>query len=292
MNTVGKILVVLNLLFAVGFCGIVVVYRFNREEWRELAESRKQISIVYAASANAAHQQAKNLREQNKKLSAQFEQFMINSKSGEGDLAKQVEDLRKQVRDQAEIAKLEILNREKAVEEGKRLQKEVALLAKVVKQREEEILVAQTEVTKYRQEALTKEDIAKSAVQRAQNLLKQLQEKELQLVKQLIGGTGTAGTTAVGKANYENPPPAYVKGRIEKIDAKDRNLVQVSIGSDAGVKEDHTLEVYRLRPRPEYLGRLRIVEARHQTAVGRLMRSPTGGQAPLQEGDEVASKIR
>ena len=46
------------------------------------------------------------------------------------------------------------------------------------------------------------------------------------------------------------------------------------------------------RPRPEYLGMIRIVEANHQKAIGRLMRGRRTGQSDLRPGDEVASQIR
>ena len=87
------------------------------------------------------------------------------------------------------------------------------------------------------------------------------------------------------------PPPAYVKGIIEKVE-RDSGLVQISIGTDAGVGKDNTLEAYRLRPRPEYLGMIRIIDANQHKAVGRLMRVPSATQQPtLREGDEVASTL-
>jgi len=85
-----------------------------------------------------------------------------------------------------------------------------------------------------------------------------------------------------------NAPTEFVKGRVLKIDETDRTLVRVSLGSDDGVHKDNTLEVYRLQPEPEYLGRLLIREARSKEAVGRLMKPPFA-RSPLKAGDEVAS---
>ena len=59
-----------------------------------------------------------------------------------------------------------------------------------------------------------------------------------------------------------------------------------------GLKENNTLEVYRTRPRVEYLGRLVLRDVYHHTAVGRLMRVPGTPPPRLQVGDAVASKIQ
>ena len=103
-------------------------------------------------------------------------------------------------------------------------------------------------------------------------------------------GKGSDGSTSKDP-NGLNPPTAYVKGTILKIHADDKTLVEISIGSDHGVVKNNTLEVYRLQPRPEYLGTIRIVDARHQNSVGRLMRAGTSTVRQLQEGDIVASSI-
>ena len=68
--------------------------------------------------------------------------------------------------------------------------------------------------------------------------------------------------------------------------------MEISLGSDQGVNEGNTMEVYRLRPKPEYLGSIKILEAYHTKAVGRVMKSEDAGRhSPVVKGDEVASKI-
>jgi hypothetical protein len=113
-------------------------------------------------------------------------------------------------------------------------------------------------------------------------------EEEARQLDQFRAGNPTRPAVEVTSPNYHNPPPAYVKGQILKIDPTDRTLVKVSLGSDAGVNRDNTLEVYRLQPAPEYLGRLLIRKVTPTEAVGRLMKSSIV-RSPLMEGDEVAS---
>jgi hypothetical protein len=86
----------------------------------------------------------------------------------------------------------------------------------------------------------------------------------------------------------ESPPKDLIRGVIEKVDPKDPLLVQISIGSDAGITKGQTLEVYRLQPAPKYLGRVQIVQMTATTSIGRaLSTNPLGMRA----GDQVTSHL-
>jgi hypothetical protein len=73
-----------------------------------------------------------------------------------------------------------------------------------------------------------------------------------------------------------------------KILAVNDNLVEISVGSDAGLMVGHTLDVFRLTPKSKYIGMIRIVRVEKTKAVGQLLGKAT---ASLQLGDEVASKL-
>jgi hypothetical protein len=89
------------------------------------------------------------------------------------------------------------------------------------------------------------------------------------------------------------PPPVELKGVIEAIDPNDASRLSISIGSDAGLSINHTLEVYRLKPAPAYLGMIRIIDLTPQKAVAR--RIGNANLPPympiLQVGDEVTSSL-
>jgi RNA polymerase sigma factor (sigma-70 family) len=86
-----------------------------------------------------------------------------------------------------------------------------------------------------------------------------------------------------------NPSPMQSEGKIEKIHADDPSLVQISLGSDQGLKKNDALEVYRLDP-PTYLGQIRIVDVTPQQAVGRVERS-RANVPPLRVGDRVTTSL-
>jgi hypothetical protein len=86
----------------------------------------------------------------------------------------------------------------------------------------------------------------------------------------------------------KNPPADGVEGLVKQVDATS-GLVMISIGSDAGISEGNTLEVYRLKPQPLYLGTLRIVNVRSNEAVAK----PQGRvRGTIQVGDQVSSSIQ
>jgi RNA polymerase sigma factor (sigma-70 family) len=78
-----------------------------------------------------------------------------------------------------------------------------------------------------------------------------------------------------------------VRGKIQKVQG---DLLSLSVGADDGVRRGERLEIFRLQPRPEYVGRAEILEVQPHSAVARLLRrSPTQGP---RVGDEVARQIR
>ena len=101
------------------------------------------------------------------------------------------------------------------------------------------------------------------------------------------GFPGAGGPGGPGLPPGGNPPAGLIKGKVLKIDPKDKTLVEINVGTDNGVEKGHTLEVYRLQPRAEYLGRIQVVAASPHRAVGRAMMA-----ARIKVDDEVASSIR
>jgi len=102
---------------------------------------------------------------------------------------------------------------------------------------------------------------------------------------------GEYASTATLRVSVESvdDEPAKVRndaprGKIIKVDAKNR-LVEVSIGSDQGLKKGQILRVFHLEPNAEYLGDLRIIEVAAKRSVGRV--EPPAVGIKIQVGDNV-----
>ncbi|HZU38659.1 MAG TPA: TolC family protein [Gemmataceae bacterium] len=80
---------------------------------------------------------------------------------------------------------------------------------------------------------------------------------------------------------------ATAAGQVTAVDSK-TSLVIINIGSDAGVKKGEQFEVYRVKPKPEYVGKLRIVGVRPHEAVGQAM--DRWRTTPV-AGDQVSRRI-
>jgi DNA-directed RNA polymerase subunit L len=76
-----------------------------------------------------------------------------------------------------------------------------------------------------------------------------------------------------------------VEGMIKEVDDKNE-FVTISIGSDAGLAKGQTLDVYRLNPKPTYLGTVTILDAHPTESVGKPQT-----KEKLQAGDKVAGNI-
>jgi hypothetical protein len=82
-----------------------------------------------------------------------------------------------------------------------------------------------------------------------------------------------------------NVEPPLLRGRILDIDKDDR--AEVSLGSDDGLRQGHTLEIYR---GDKYLGRMQIEEARPHEAIGLILKEYK--QETIRKGDQVATRFR
>lgn len=90
-------------------------------------------------------------------------------------------------------------------------------------------------------------------------------------------------------AGKPQPPPVDVQGQVTGV-TTESGLVSINKGSDHGLAKNHTLEVYRLSPKPEWVGRIRIIQVSDHEAVGMLV-LPQNRKVTVLKGDLVGSSI-
>jgi len=81
------------------------------------------------------------------------------------------------------------------------------------------------------------------------------------------------------------PPP--VEGKVTELNLTRRSM-EISIGSDDGLAIGQELYVFRIQPRPEYIGKVKIVSVYPDQAVAEVIGNTVGGKK-VQEGDIVSS---
>ena len=82
-------------------------------------------------------------------------------------------------------------------------------------------------------------------------------------------------------------PSTWLEGVVKATDAQ-TGYITISIGSDSGLSKGDTLEVYRLRPDPAYLGIVEVIAVRADQAVAK---PASRVRSVIQVGDRVSSNV-
>jgi hypothetical protein len=289
MNTVGKILVILNFVFAIIVGAFLVIDFASRSNVQaDNTTLRRRNEIVTADRDTLMQENVENIN----KLKAKDLQHEEQSRKlrDQEDLAKaEKTGLENKLADKEREVETADAKLRKAVSDLEALKVAEADQKAIIKMREQTIIALQDDVNKYRTKAIANEQTANAFRDRNDQLLKEVQDLGQKLAVALAG-PGAGGLPTVRNPNEPNPPSTFVKGKIQKVDAG--GLVQISLGTDQGVNKNNTLEVFRTQPEPKYLGMVRIVDANFNSSVGRLI-VPAGAtvRPQLREGDNAWSKL-
>ena len=286
MTALGKILIFLNLVFAL-LVGILIIQVYaTRTSWRGAFERTSGFLTVSEANVKTLRADIDDVK---KKKDDEI-------KAVQGDLAKEKAEVARQQGLVAQADKQ--LQAERANHQQQRDNAGVSNAELERRQQETRALTAELNKANATNAELQKQgkqlqDEKMQAVinynsehDRNVRLLENMRQvsQKLELAEKKLQNLGSGVTVAESR----NPPPEDVEGIILDTDAK-TGLVTISIGSDHGISVGNTLEVFRIKPEPKYLGTIRIVDAQAHQAVGRLTAAPRYGA--LAKGDIVASKI-
>jgi len=304
MTIVGKILVFINLLFSLVVGYIVIMVHTTSVHWRQGFE-------VQAKELDVARKSERAYKEQNQEL--------IREKT---DLAKRLEGQGVKSTD-SYTAALDLLNgqvgslRADVAARDDRLKKQevdltearttLAKNTELVKQTEVEVQRRQEDFEKVRKTLFAEQanaskllqekneaDQRKAAAEIERNNAReralQLEAENRRLAEDLIRSkTNTTATANASTTTGKNPPTGNVEGHVTVVEG---GLVKLDVGSDRGLREGHTLEVFRLSNTPgqsRYLGTLRVMKVTPYDAAAQMMTKPS---EPIRVGDEVAPTTR
>jgi hypothetical protein len=305
MTVVGKILVFLNLVFALVVGAFVVLDYTTRTHWaagyKKLEESYK----VVAASNKTYQEEVAKLSKEKADLNEAMTTAvgkMVELKGADDAnrvaeiaakeltrLRQKNEDLKGEVKtakDDAAKARSEVADfkavSDRALVDVKKRQDDVDKMRTTLKLETVKNIELQKQMNDLRDRAVGAE-IQQDAFKKMAGRL----EEELQRTyRDMARMRANIGPGATSTARGKNPPPDNVEGLIRRTDSS--GLVTITIGSDAGVARGHTMEVFRLGRNPKYIGTIRIVEVTHHQAVGQPASRLNGR---IEVGDRVASRI-
>jgi len=286
MTIFGKILVFLNLVFALIVGGLLMVDFLNRTNWQEGFNKQKALLDAVVADRNQALVELDTAKTDNDKklqtaandlaaLRAQLDAAQRKAATAEQNLADLQANIRKGNADVTGTIASSTARKE-----------QVDQLTKDVEKLRKEKLDVIEEKNAERRARIQADVEAKTFKVRNLELEAQMRD----MARELVRSKGTTGTVVSRKKGEENPPADNVEGQIVTADNED-NLVKLSIGSDAGLTPGHTLKVFRLDPIPErslYLGVIEVLQVRPLESVARPLRPMTRAMRP---GDRVSSSL-
>jgi hypothetical protein len=281
MTFVGKILVLVITAFALVFLGISTVVFTTATNWK--AETDKQKKNVQKAQleANDLKSQIAGLEKDKSAAEATHASEKKAAENKIANLEAEIGQTRKD-KEQAETA-LEVARQsaKTALDQAAFSKTEIDQLREqksAVEKQANEFKLVQTELNDQIRE-LTR------MLETAKNNANDLRDRAARY-QTLLRRNGLPDDIATVKGT--DTPPA-VEGQVSRVD--DNRSVEITIGSDDGVLPGHELYLYRTSPRPEYLGRVRVISVDPDQAVARVIGATIQGKK-IKEGDIVSSTIR
>lgn len=289
MNTTGKILVILNFIFALLVGGFLAIDYTKRTDWKNKADKQSTELDVARANNAALVETNSRLAAERDALRSDLDTKKLDNALLEAKNVAETTDLMNKNKESEQRANNAEIRAKDALAAQDRLVLEVGSLKKVIADREARLVELHDRFKTEQDLRISLDRDLKFSLERNEVLIRRVQELERIIVELTVGKD--AGSPLAKDPTAPNPPPKFVKGVVEKVDGVDKSLVRISLGTDHGLKNNHTLEVYRFSPGATYVGLMRIEDAHHHTSIGRLIRTPGAPTPTAREGDVVSSTL-
>jgi len=283
MTHVGKILVIVIMVFSLIFLALSTVVFTTEVNWK------KQVTDLNATKKSLEDERGR-LKRQLGDQEVKLNEANAAAKKDEAKFAAEIKTLKDDNnRRQAEITD-QRTKVETALQEVKKAQDEAEARiseSNVLRQNLQTVQNQRDEFRLQKTELDQKIIILQRELEVAQNNNKNLRER-VALLDSVIRKAGLNSDTADIKV-LQNPPD--VEGEVTRVDAKGTTL-EISIGKDDGLVEGLEMVVFRTKPTPEYLGKVRVTAVDPDKAVVRVIDGKTYHGKKIQEGDSVSTKVR
>ena len=273
MTLVGKIFTVLIFVMSLVFMSFSVMVFATHKNWKEAATATN----TKLTSANALNDQLKTKQ-------AELEMQLATEQAARRAALAAL---------QTRLVRAETAEREKQAELDK-LFTDHAQVAEAAKLAETRLEALTSEVTslrdtlrntqKDRDEQFDKVVSLTDQFNQMEGLRQRLDERNTQLAQQVSRMKMVMDAKGLRETDLVSHIPPPVEGLVVAV--SDKDLIEISLGADDGLKEGHTLDVYRGNT---YLGRVVIRRTAPDRAVGQIIKELQRGQ--IRKGDHVTTKL-
>jgi hypothetical protein len=274
MNFVGRILVVVIFVMSVIFMSFAVAIYGTHRNWREEAEKQQKLVDIARGELTKAEEQKAQLEESLK----------LETKAREEALGKLETERTRLEAQRAELVKERdalLVKDKEAVAALAAAQNNLARLTKEVEGLRGEIRETQQERDGHFARAVELTD----QIHQAKGEIERLEERRIQLAAQLASANLVLDRHGLDKDMPVDGIPPLVRGKVLAVSRDD--MIEVSLGSDDGLRAGHTLEVFR---GSRYLGKVEILRVTSDRAVGKIL--PGFKKGVIQKDDDVATRFR
>ncbi|MBI3838827.1 MAG: hypothetical protein HY288_12960 [Planctomycetia bacterium] len=274
MNLIGKIFVVLIFVMSLVFMSFAVAVYGTHQNWKKKAEDLNTQLTDARKNLQTREEEKAKLEENIAKEAVAKREALAKLETEKAELQRQRDEMLKQrddlmVKDKAAVAALDSA------------QQNLGKLTTEVEGLRGEIREAQADRDKHFEQVVKLTD----QIHQAQGDLKRLDERNVQLAAQVAAGRKVLDAHGLTKDTPVDDIPPAIRGKVLAVNQD--NMIEVSLGSDDGLRAGHTLEIFRAS---NYLGRLQVLRTETDRAVGKIL--PGFKKAAIQKGDDVATRFK
>ncbi|REK08244.1 MAG: hypothetical protein DWQ37_20580 [Planctomycetota bacterium] len=273
MNTVGKILVLLIFAASVTFMGWAVAVYGTHQDWKKKYEDE-------SAKVQIAQTEVGRLEEEQKQIQ---EELQAEITAREQALAKLETEAKALAEERAELVKqrdaLQAKDKQ-AVAALDAAQKNLERLTGEVEDLRNDIREAQGDRDTHFDRVVELTD----QIHQIQGEVRRLDERGMQLASQLASAKLVLDRHGLHKDMPVDGIPPRLRGKVLAVNRD--NMIEVSLGTDDGLRAGHTLEIFR---GTKYLGRLEVLQATTDRAVGKVI--PGFKKGVIRKDDDVATRF-
>lgn len=285
MTLVGKIFTMLVFVMSLVFMSFAVMVFATHKNWKEAALSKEIAKSTNAIGLRTQLEQAylskRALEVELENLKTQLAEHQAARRQALAVLQTKVqESLADLTNTQKELADLQTAHTEAVAKLG--------VVQTTLDKFEKENSAIRTEIvtiSQDRDEKLARVVSLGDLVNQAQTKLVQLEERRQQLVAQVAFQKLALETNGI---DPNGPQPVSLERAVDGVvtAVSEKDLIEISIGLDDGIREGVTLEVYRAN---KYLGKVIVRKVTANRSVAQIVKEFI--QGPIRKGDRVASKI-
>lgn len=274
MNLLGKIFVVLIFVMSLVFMSFAVSVYGTHKNWKEEATKQKDLVQIAQTKYNEELTKKEQLEAEITKEAVAKREALAKLETERTELARQRDDMAKQRDDLAAKDKTAVAALDSAQQNLAKLTAEVDTLRTEIRQAQ------QARDQHFKQVVGLTDD-----VHQAQGELRRLEERRIQLASEIAQQGIVLRAHGLSKDTPVDAIPPQVHGKVLAVNRD--NLIELSLGSDDGLRVGHMLEVYR---DAKYLGRVEVLNTTTDRAVAKIL--PGFRKAAIQKGDDVATRFK